>query len=318
MAFLVAIITTLLMLQQGEGANVTVPAGHWRISLEEETILRCPYGANSCAGGTLAGDFLCSDGFFGLLCASPVQDNYIEWTAQDSLFCDDVTTIGSFAIPVLVLLSLLIFICRNVGLREGARQQRDSSAFCKIFPRPASQLPSASNALSASTAMIPASSPASVGVVNPHRPHNCTATPTSVRSARPLSSPTLSVVATSVTEDSESAITNGGEGDDHAADANFDLLHKIKILIFAMQVCPSQFHTNNMHISYQAKCITYLCASVFFATLDLLQSAQRVAHVLRSLSVLALAILQLPQRGVPAGAALDLLRLFCAVRWCWR
>jgi len=305
------------MLQQGNGANVTVPEGHWRISLDEETILRCPYGANSCVGGTLAGDFLCSDGFFGLLCASPVQDNYIEWTAQDSLFCDDVTTLGSFAIPVLVLLGLLIFICRNVGLREGARQQRDSSAFCKIFPRPASQLTSASNASSASTTIVPASSPASVGAVNPHRPHNCTATPSSLRSARPVSSPTLSVVATSVTEDSEIEITNGVEGDDHAADANFDLLHKIKILIFAMQVSYTFLHNQYSHIS-SSKMYNILSRISVFATLDLLQSAKCVAHVLRSLSVLTVAVLQLPQRSFPAGVALDLLRLFCAVRWRWR
>ena len=233
MLFHVLIILTLFVLQQGEGANVTVPEGHWRISLDEETILRCPYGANSCLGGTSAGDFLCSDGFFGLLCAVPEQNHYIEWSAQDSLFCDDATTLGSFVIPVLVLMSLLVFICRNVGLREGARQKRDRSAFCKIFSR---QTSTSSVPSSSPNPLVSAPSPASVRMVNPHRPHDCTATPTSLQSAHPVSSPTLSVVATSIAAENEAENNRVGEGDDHAADANFDLLHTIKILIFAMQV----------------------------------------------------------------------------------
>ena len=242
MAIRFLIFITLLELQQGEGVNVTVPEGHWRISLGEETILRCPYGANSCLGGTSAGDFLCSDGFFGLLCAVPEQNHYIEWSAQDSILCDDATTLGSFAIPVLVLMSLLVFICRNVGLREGARHKRDRSAFCKIFSHPVSQPSSTSNVSSSSTTMVPAASPASIRLANPHRPHDCTATPTSLQSARPVSSPTLSVVATSVAEENEAENNGMREGDDHAADSNFDLLHKIKILIFAMQVIFISLH----------------------------------------------------------------------------
>lgn len=237
MMYSVLIIATLFMLQQVDGGNVSVPEGHWRISAAGESFLRCPYGTTSCVGGSSAGDFLCSDGFAGLLCADPVQDHYIEWTAQDAHFCDDVTTLGSFAIPVLVLLSMLIFICRNVGLREGARKQRYNSSCFKISSPHVQRPASLHNAPSSPASIVSASSPASAQVVNAHRPHSCTSTPTSVHRARPVSSPTLSVVATSVAAENETAENTGEGGDDYAADANFDLLHKIKILIFAMQVC---------------------------------------------------------------------------------
>lgn len=91
-----------------------VQEGHWRIAARSETILRCPYGENGCIGGQRAGDFLCGDGFSGLLCAKAPRHNYIDWVHQDSIGCNSATTVLSVLLPTAVVAIILLSIgCSN-------------------------------------------------------------------------------------------------------------------------------------------------------------------------------------------------------------
>jgi len=255
-----SIILMIFLFSFGEAANLTsldVPSGHWRLSLEGDSFLRCPYGEIGCEGGTQSGDFLCSDSFSGLLCAKPAHDHFIDWAAQDSLLCDDSVVLSSILIPVLVVLSILLFVCRNVGMGNGARQLRDLSLLrcslsCNAKPLPLSQVPSVPTQDSVDSGDVLSSQ-----VVNPHRPNSCTS-PWSLpahQATRPVrqdyitnhNESSMRMVQESRALPATHTITagpvenngSGGSGEDGAdykAEANMDLLHKLKILIFALQV----------------------------------------------------------------------------------
>ena len=96
-------------------ATIDIPEGHWRISNSGNTIIRCPLEEISCIGGESSGDYLCAEGFEGVLCGEATSQHHIDWIFQDSLQCSDSNVMLSIIIPVIVLGSLFILVCCCVG-----------------------------------------------------------------------------------------------------------------------------------------------------------------------------------------------------------
>ena len=226
------VLFLIILFRQSLALNETstyVPEGHWRLSVNDETTLRCPYGETACQGGTQAGDFLCSDQFSGLLCAQPVDGYFIDWASQDTFFCDNTVVLSSLAIPVIVILLMLIFICRNVGLRSGVRQLRDLS----ILRRTASFKSRRASPTSQESAMVPAAQ------INRHRPHAATHSPPHTSQQSPSAGHATAATASTtaaVANPTSAQSTDRNDGADYLAAGNMDLLHKLKILIFTLQV----------------------------------------------------------------------------------
>lgn len=217
-----ALIFTAVFIRNGNATNssFSVPEGHWRLSISDDFFLRCPYGQTSCVGGDRSGDFLCSETFSGLLCGAPEKYHYIDWVSRDSFQCDDTLVLSSFIIPVMVILLTLIFICRNVGLREGVHQLRDLSILRRTLSLKPVRTWSVSRALPPSP--VASGSPilgfTNIHQISRHRPY-------SAQNATHIDS---SAMSTTSSTDEEST--------DYDTDRNMDLLHKLKILFFVTQV----------------------------------------------------------------------------------
>lgn len=96
-------------------ATIDIPEGHWRISDSSNSIIRCPLEDISCIGGESSGDYLCAEGFEGVLCGEATSQHHIDWIFQDSQQCSDSNVMLSIIIPLIVLGSLLILVCCCVG-----------------------------------------------------------------------------------------------------------------------------------------------------------------------------------------------------------
>ena len=91
-------------------ANVSIPPGYWRISLESHSILRCPWGATSCFGGQLVGANSCSEGYVGPMCSTCDEDYYLSVAGETCNQCSVSHTFFSFLLilPGAVLIPFLI------------------------------------------------------------------------------------------------------------------------------------------------------------------------------------------------------------------
>lgn len=186
-----------------------VSEGYWRIATSADSELRCPYGTTACQGGEQAGDFLCTDHFSGLLCGNAVSRYYVDWAAQNSRQCGDVVVVSSVFIPSVVILALLIFVCRNVGLAPHVQSLRQLSLLRRTL----------------SIRSTKTAAPAITDTEQDRRRHR----PVSATVAGAARS-SRQGLALSNTPDESSSLQS------HDAFADIAFLHKIKTLIFVLQV----------------------------------------------------------------------------------
>lgn len=90
------------------GSSIEVDEGYWRISNLSSSLLACPYGSNSCAGGWSAGSASCKTGYEGALCAVCEDGYFYSTSIQKCTSC--AGTGGVHAVTLILLVLVLVMM----------------------------------------------------------------------------------------------------------------------------------------------------------------------------------------------------------------
>ena len=71
------------------GDLIHLDKGYWRIHDDTDKILSCPWGDQSCHGGTMVGDSLCAEGYEGPLCAVCADGYHFTRSTQSCEPCEE-------------------------------------------------------------------------------------------------------------------------------------------------------------------------------------------------------------------------------------
>jgi hypothetical protein len=183
-------------------------SGYWKIADAGTSPIKCPYDTNSCHGGETGGDSSCDHLFEGFLCAESVDGNYIDWTFRDSMSCDTKMVAMSIILSLLLALVLPLYICCCIGVVKA--KKADSSKSLELVTLKNSKSPRVLSSRSLFSE-------------NDYSPDRDRDAPMDFVDFSGLSKPSDQITVLAVTDEHNNRVLN--------------FLVKLKILIFAVQVC---------------------------------------------------------------------------------